>query len=106
MARFQTQQEGGKALRALRFARSERVVLGRSMAELGQLLTTYQPNFKRLVVKEGKLDRLHMPTRYPNGLPTGVPAEAYDQAGSEDDTAMASQSATVVGERLEISHEG
>lgn len=80
--------------------------MGRSIAELGQLCTTFEPNFKKLVVKVGRLDRLYTPTRCPRGLPGGVPAGVYDEADSEGATAMASESLKFVRERSEVSHEG
>ena len=105
VACFQAQQAGEKALEAFLFASGERVVLGHSIAELGQICATYEARFKKLVAKVGKLDRFYIPTRYPNGLPGGVPAEVYDEADSEDAIAMASESVEFVRERLDVSHE-
>ena len=106
LACFQAQQAGEKSLKAFLFARGERVVLGHSIAELGQLCATHEPNFKKLVVKVGKLDRFYIPTRYPSGLPGGVPAEVYDESDSDNAIAMASETVEFVRERLEVSHEG
>jgi HEPN domain-containing protein len=101
VACFQAQQAGEKAREALRFARRERVVLGHSIAELGHLCATYEPKFSKLTMKVGKLDRFYIPTRYPNGLPAGVPAQVYDEVDSKDAVAMASELVEFVRERLE-----
>jgi len=37
-----------------------------------------------------KLDRFHVPTRYPNALPGGVPAEVYEEDAAGG-TALASK---------------
>ncbi len=39
----------------------------------------------------GKLDRLYIPTRYPNGLPGGIPAEEFNQEDASESMALAHQ---------------
>ena len=70
---FQCQQICEKAIKALRYARGERVVIGHALVELAAPLPVLAGFHERLSV----LDQYYVPTRYPNGLPGGVPSEVY-----------------------------
>jgi HEPN domain-containing protein len=48
----------------------------------------------------GKLDRFYIPTRYPNGLPGGVPAEVYDEQDAEGAIALANEVLKLVEQYL------
>lgn len=92
IACFQAQQAAEKALKAYLYASEERAVLGNSVAELAHKAEIYDPAFENVHQPARRLDRFYIPTRYPNGLPGGVPAHAYD----EDDAASALEMAGVV----------
>jgi HEPN domain-containing protein len=42
-------------------------------------------------MRNSVLDGFYIPTRYPNGLPGGIPAEAYPQETAESAVALATQ---------------
>ena len=70
---FQCQQVCEKAIKALRYARGERAVLGHALVELAAPLEVMAGFREEL----GMLDQYYVPTRYPNGLPGGIPADVY-----------------------------
>ncbi len=74
---FQAQQTAEKALKGYLYARGERIVMGHSVAELCARCAEYGEAFDRLRRRLMVLDRFYIPTRYPNGLPGGIPAEVY-----------------------------
>ncbi len=39
----------------------------------------YHPDFVQKATRWSVLDSYYIPTRYPNGLPDGIPAEVYTQ---------------------------
>lgn len=43
----------------------------------------------------------YIPTRYPNGLPGGIPAEAYPQETAQDAVRLAAQVVDVVARELD-----
>jgi len=76
---FQGQQICEKALKSIHYGRfAKRNVIGHSLVELSASLDL--PDSLRQEL--GVMDQYYVPTRYPNGLPGGVPYEAYtrDQA--------------------------
>ena len=82
---FQCQQVCEKAIKALRYGRGERIVFGHALVELAASLEVMAKFHQRLSV----LDQYYVPTRYPNGLPGGIPSDVYtrDQAAAAVDTA-------------------
>ena len=41
------------------------------------MVTELDPEFKNIISSK-KLDQYYIPTRYPNGLPGGIPSRYYD----------------------------
>lgn len=82
---FQCQQVCEKAIKALRYGRGERAVLGHALVELAASV----PVMARFRDSLAVLDQYYVPTRYPNGLPGGIPSDVYtgDQAAAAVDTA-------------------
>ena len=78
-----------KALKAFLYAQGERIVLGHSVADLCAQCAGFDDRFESVKKDLSVLDRLYIPTRYPNGLPGGIPAEAYHSADAEDAVARA-----------------
>lgn len=82
---FQCQQVCEKAIKALRYGRGERAVLGHALVELADSV----PVMARFRDSLAVLDQYYVPTKYPNGLPGGIPSDVYtgDQAAAAVDTA-------------------
>ena len=82
---FQCQQVCEKAIKALRYGRGERAVLGHALVELAASV----PVMARFRDSLAVLDQYYVPTKYPNGLPGGIPSDVYtgDQAAAAVDTA-------------------
>jgi HEPN domain-containing protein len=78
LALFHFQQAAEKALKAFLYcvAGSEEVFFTHSIYELIQWAKEAAPDFEK-VEKAVRLDQYYIPTRYPNGLPGGVPSRFY-----------------------------
>jgi HEPN domain-containing protein len=78
LALFHFQQATEKALKAFLYSvvGSEEIFFTHSVYELIQWAKEGVPEFKK-VEKAAKLDQYYIPTRYPNGLPGGVPSRFY-----------------------------
>lgn len=78
LALFHFQQAAEKALKAFLYsiAGSEEVFFTHSIYELIQQAKEAEADFA-LVERAVKLDQYYIPTRYPNGLPGGVPSRFY-----------------------------
>lgn len=86
---FMAQQTAEKALKALHYLIGARVVLGHSVVELLNGLVSRYPQISELREAAQQLDQFYVPTRYPNGLPGGVPAQVFSRAQSEPAVASA-----------------
>ena len=76
---FVAQQASEKAVKAVLYALGDRVVLGHSVLELVGRLSGRTPEIAARREGAGLLDQYYVPTRYPNGLPGGVPFEAFSE---------------------------
>jgi HEPN domain-containing protein len=79
---FFAHQAAEKFLKALLYSQGERRVVGHSISDLCDKCAEYFETFTQLKARVKQLDLYYIPTRYPNGLPGGVPAEMYDEADS------------------------
>ena len=94
LALFHFQQAAEKALKAYLLATVKSVEVLRTHA-VGDLVTTAaatDPEFESLRPAK-RLDQYYIPTRYPNGLPGGIPSRFYDDP---DEAAEASRLAAAV----------
>jgi HEPN domain-containing protein len=76
---FVAQQTAEKALKSLAYGRGDRLVIGHSIIELVDRLQTSFPEIAKLRERAGVLDQYYVATRHPNGLPGGVPFEAFGE---------------------------
>jgi len=83
VACFYAQQAAEKALKAYLYTRGERRVVGHSVQEVAQRCAMDNESFREMLPRIKKLDRFYIQTRYPNGLPGGVPAESFDQEDAD-----------------------
>ena len=80
---FLCQQAAEKALKAFLFLQGEREAWGHSSEQLCKACAKYNEAFADLLGDLKKLDRFYIPTRYPNGVPSGTPKENYTKEDSE-----------------------
>ena len=90
LACFLSQQAAEKALKAVLYSKGEEIVLGHSVARLLKSVIRYDPDMEIIKGTAG-LDKYYIPTRYPNGLPGGVPYEAFDNEDALKAIGLASQ---------------
>ena len=80
---FFAQQAAEKAVKAVHYAGGARAVLGHSVRGLIERLDPRAPALDALMEEARELDLYYVPTRYPNGLEEGTPAEAFSKAQAE-----------------------
>jgi HEPN domain-containing protein len=96
IACFLSQQVAEKALKAYLYAQGEEIVLGHSVARLCADAASYNAEFAEKARRWGLLDGLYIPTRYPNGLPDGIPAQVYDREAALSAVALAEEAVEYV----------
>ncbi len=97
LACFHAQQSADKAVKAVLYGGGEMQVLGHSVALLMEQAAAGAPRLQELTARAATLDKLYIPTRYPNALPGGIPARAYDardSAAAMEDAAAILQACT------------
>lgn len=77
LACFLAQQVAEKAIKAFLYAQGEEVVIGHSVRRLTEEAAAWNSAFSDRTARWGILDTYYIPTRYPNGLPDGTPAQVY-----------------------------
>jgi HEPN domain-containing protein len=80
---FLAQQAAEKALKAYLYSRGAEAVWGHSVAELCQDAAEHDTDFEAARAEAAALDQYYIPTRYPDGLPGGIPADAYTKDDAE-----------------------
>jgi len=82
IACFLAHQAAAKSLKAFLYAQGERYVIGHASHRLVRDCAVYEALFMDLLDGCRQLDQYYIPTRYPNGLPAGIPHDVYtpDQA--------------------------
>ena len=78
LACFLCHQSAEKAVTAYLLARGAEHVWGHALADLCEDAMALDPSFDFIKSVAGLLDKYYLGTRYPSGLPGGVPAEAFD----------------------------
>jgi HEPN domain-containing protein len=100
IACFLSQQVAEKALKAFLYAQGEEIVIGHSVARLGASAEKYEPGFTERVKRWSLLDGYYIPTRYPNGLPDGIPAEVYNREAAQGAVELAEDAVIYVQQLL------
>ncbi|MBC7228349.1 MAG: HEPN domain-containing protein [Thermoflexales bacterium] len=96
LACFLAQQSAEKALKAFLYAQGEEVVIGHSVRRLSEEAATWHAAFSDLAARWGILDTYYIPTRYPNGLPDGIPAQVYTREVAVEAVKLAEEVVTFV----------
>ena len=80
---FAAQQSAEKAAKALHLSLGDEA-WGHSVTELLEALQGRLPPLDPLLLDRARaLDKLYVPTRYPNGLPAGAPADYFTSGEAE-----------------------
>lgn len=101
IACFLAQQVAEKALKAFLYAQGEEVVIGHSVARLGASAEKYEAGFSDRVRRWSLLDGYYIPTRYPNGLPDGIPADVYNYEAAAGAVKLAEEAVVYVRQLIE-----
>ena len=96
---FLAQQCAEKAVKAYLFAQGAHEIRGHSVTELCREAAALDADFAGLGPKAGYLDRYYIPTRYPNGLPGGIPAEMFDRQDAEKALEAAAHAVALVRDK-------
>lgn len=106
VACFLAQQAAEKGLKAYLYAQGERLVTGRATYLLLRQCQQYDASFEALGDVCRRLDQYYIPTRYPNGLPGGIPHEVYTHDQARDAIAGARQVLEQVERQIPPHQEG
>jgi HEPN domain-containing protein len=88
---FLAQQAAERAAKGFLYGQGVDDPWGHSVADLLRDAATYDGSLARLRSIGGLLDKFYIPTRYPNGLPGGLPSEAYNEAEARQAMSWASE---------------
>lgn len=102
MALFHLQQAAEKALKAFLYGRAgvAEVIYSHSVHDLLALAEEADKGFER-VARASRLDEYYIPTRYPDGLPGGVPSRFYtDPRQAEEAAELATAVVELVRDKL------
>ena len=91
LACFHAQQAAEKAVKGFLRARGVEDPWGHSVGNLLADAGTYDATISPLQPLGASLDKFYIPTRYPNGLPGGIPSNAYTDREARDAFDMAKQ---------------
>ena len=100
LACFLCQQAAEKALTAFLYARGAEQVFGHSVADLGTECGHFDEAFHALRPRAAPLDQYYVPTRYPNSLPGGIPADAFDESDARRALRLAQEVLQLVRTKL------
>lgn len=96
LACFLAQQVAEKALKAFLYAQGKEIVLGHSVERLCSDATAFDVQFREHARSWSILDGYYIPTRYPNSLPGGIPADVYTKDAADRAVALADEVVGVV----------
>jgi HEPN domain-containing protein len=100
IACFLSQQSAEKALKDFLYAEGEEMVWGHSVAELCKRATSMDKELEKVRRKAATLDKYYIPTRYPNGLPGGIPSEAFEKRDADRAIEIAEEVIKVIEVKL------
>jgi len=83
LACFLSQQSAEKAVAAFLFSKGADSVWGHALADLCEDAIALDPSFDLIKSVAILLDKYYSTTRYPTGLPGGVPHDAFDATDAD-----------------------
>ncbi len=101
---FHAHQAAEKAMKAVHYARGARAVYGHGIRQLIERLVVErldESDLGGLLAGARELDLLYLPTRYPNGLDDGTPAEAFSAEQSTRALGFAEEIVAAAGASLD-----
>ncbi len=101
LACFLCHQSAEKAVSGFLFAKGAEQVWGHSLADLCEDALAFDQSFDLVKSIAVLLDKHFLGARYPESLPGGVPAEAYERADSDRALEIAGDVLAAVNQRLE-----
>lgn len=102
IACFLAQQVTEKALKAYLYSQGIEFVFGHSVAKLSSQAAQYHPGFVEKAGRWSLLDTYYIPTRYPNGLPDGIPAKVYTQDAARGAVSLADEAVSYIDQLLSV----
>ncbi len=75
---------------------------GHSVAELCALACRFDKGFASIRKAGALLDKYYIPTRYPNGLPGGIPKDAFDKEDAQKAMAITKKIMKVVRSKVKF----
>ncbi|TET08879.1 MAG: HEPN domain-containing protein [Candidatus Atribacteria bacterium] len=97
---FLAQQIVEKALKSVIYFNKEDLVLGHSVRKLVVWASKFDKRFKDIINKISILDSYYIPTRYPNGLPEGIPADIFNLDAAERAFKLAESTVKIITDYL------
>jgi HEPN domain-containing protein len=97
---FMAHQIAEKALKAYLYSAGEEAVIGHGIERLASQASRHDPEFGHLREQISVLDTYYVPTRYPNSIPDGIPAHAYNRRSAEDAMSLTRRTVEFVAQRL------
>ena len=101
LACFLSQQVAEKALKGFLYAQGQEIVLGHSVERLCSAAAAYDPAIAEKARQWSLLDGYYIPTRYPNALPDGIPADVFTAEAAQSAVAMAAAAVDYVRGRVD-----
>jgi HEPN domain-containing protein len=99
---YLAQQIAEKALKSVIYFNKEDLVLGHSVRKLVEWASKFDKRFEDLINKISILDSYYIPTRYPNGLPEGIPAEIFNLDAAERALKLAESTVQIITDYLDF----
>ena len=81
---FIAQQAAEKSVKAVGYHLGDRTVLGHSVVVLLDQYKERAPELARLRPAASVLDLYYIPSRYPNGLPGGIPFQTFTESQAQE----------------------
>ena len=100
IACFLAQQAAEKGLKAFLYTQGERPVLGHATHLLLPRCAEYDETFAPLLDLCRQLDQYYISTRYPNGVPDGIPHDVYTDSQAAQAVAAAQKRLAFVEKQL------
>lgn len=97
---FLCQQAAEKAVKGYLYRRGAEDVWGNSLIDLCEDAKIFEMFFDTIKAEARQLDKYYDITRYPQYLPGGIPADAFDDVDAERAIELAELVVRFVGERI------